>query len=296
MGRAILARPLAARTPELKVTEQGEVIAARYGHPGIAERHLEQIIHALLLSALGPGEATPPADWLATMEALAEQSRVAYVAGVKESPALLRFFREATPFPELGGLNLASRPVSRAGNRGAAIALDDLRAIPWVFSWTQVRANLPGWFGIGSALSEAIEGGGLEQLRAMYRSWRAFTGALDNAQLSLGTADLLTVRRYATLATDGEAALAPIIAEYERSVAAILAITEQDELLQGASTLARSIKLRNPYVDALHLAQITLLRRYRALPPDAPTAERTILLDGINNSINGIAAGVQTTG
>lgn len=296
MGRAILARPPEARTPELKVTEQGEVIAARYGHPGIAERHLEQIIHALLLSALGPGEATPPADWLAAMEELAERSRAAYVAGVKESPALLRFFREATPFPELGGLNLASRPVSRAGTTGAAIALDDLRAIPWVFSWTQVRANLPGWFGIGSALSEAIANGGLEQLRAMYRGWRAFAGALDNAQLSLGTADLLTVRRYATLATDGEAALAPIIAEYERSVAAILAITEQDALLEGASTLARSIRLRNPYVDALHLAQITLLRRYRALPPDAPAAERAILLDGINNSINGIAAGVQTTG
>ena len=296
MGRAILARPLDARTPELKVTEQGEVIAARYGHPGIAERHLEQIIHALLLSALGPAEATPPTAWIATMERLAESSQAAYVAGVKESPTLLRFFREATPFPELGGLNLASRPVSRAGGNSATVALDDLRAIPWVFSWTQVRANLPGWFGIGNALAAEIAARGLDELRAMYRGWRAFAGALDNAQLSLGTADLLTLRRYASLATDSEEVLALIIEEYERSVAAILAITEQGELLEASSTLTRSIRLRNPYVDALHLAQITLLRRYRALAPNAPDAERGILLDAIHNSINGIAAGVQTTG
>ena len=296
MGRAILARPADARTPELKVTEQGEVIAARYGHPGIAERHLEQTVHALLLSALGPAEADPPEGWVATMERLAEGSHAAYVAGVKESPALLRFFREATPFPELGGLNLASRPVSRASGKGADVALEDLRAIPWVFSWTQVRANLPGWFGIGGALASEIADGGLDDLRAMYRGWRAFAGALDNAQLSLGTADLLTLRRYASLATESDAALELIVAEYERSVAAILAITGQRELLEGSSTLARAIKLRNPYVDALHLAQITLLRRYRALPQDAPATERTILLDAIHNSINGIAAGVQTTG
>ncbi len=294
MERAILARPAAAHSAELKVTEQGEVIAARYGHPAIAERHLEQVIHALLLSALGPAEKAPATHWLETMERLAERSRAAYLSGVKESPTLLRFFREATPFPELSSLNLASRPVSRAGGSSATIALDELRAIPWGFSWTQVRANLPGWFGIGSALSAEIEQDQLAHLQAMYQGWQAFAGILDNAQLSLGTADLLTLQRYATLATDGDAALAPIIAEYERSVAAILAVTGQRELLERSSTLSRAIRLRNPYVDALHLAQITLLRRYRALPPDA--TDRTILLDAIHHSINGIAAGVQTTG
>ncbi len=296
MGRAVLARPLAARTPELKVTEQGEVITARYGDPAIATRHLEQLLHALLLSALGPGGDEPPAPWIATMERLSEASRAAYEAGVKDSPDLLRFFREATPFPELAGLNLASRPVSRAGKTGAAIGLDDLRAIPWVFSWNQVRANLPGWFGSGSALQAEIEAGGLETLRAMYRDWRAFAGAIDNAQLSLGTADLPTVRRYATLADDSDAALARIVEEYERSVAAILAITGQRELLERSPTLAASIRLRNPYVDALHLAQVALLRRARALPADAPDAERERLRDAISNSINGIAAGLQTTG
>jgi len=296
MGRAVLARPLGARTPELKVTEQGEVITARYGDPAIATRHLEQIIHALLLSALGPGGDEPPPDWIATMQRLADASRAAYEAGVKDSPDLLRFFREATPFPELAGLNLASRPVSRAGKTGAAIGLDDLRAIPWVFSWNQVRANLPGWFGIGSALDAEIADGGLETLRTMYRDWRAFAGALDNAQLSLGTADLPTVRRYATLSKESDAALAQIVAEYERSVAAILAITGQRGLLEGAPTLAASIRLRNPYVDALHLAQVALLRRARDLPADAPDEERGRLRDAISNSINGIAAGLQTTG
>lgn len=296
MGRAVLARPLAARTPELKVTEQGEVITARYGDPAIATRHLEQLLHALLLSALGPGGDEPPAAWIATMDRLADASRAAYEAGVKGSPDLLRFFREATPFPELAGLNLASRPVSRAGKVGADIGLDDLRAIPWVFSWNQVRANLPGWFGIGSAIDAEIAAGGLETLRTMYRDWPAFAGAIDNAQLSLGTADLPTVRRYATLARDSGAALARIVEEYERSVAAILAVTGQRGLLERSPTLAASIRLRNPYVDALHLAQVALLRRARALPADAPDEERERLREAISNSINGIAAGLQTTG
>ena len=295
MGRAILARPPAARAPRLKVTEQGEVIWARYGDPGIAERHLEQIVHALLLSALGPAEAPPPAAWEETMNRLATSAQRHYVALVKESPALLAFFRQATPFPELASLNLASRPVSRAGARGNAITLDDLRAIPWVFSWTQARFNLPGWFGLGSALAEEIAAGGLDTLRAMYRAWRFFGTAIDNAQRGLGAADMVTARRYAALADD-DAPLALIAAEHERSVAAILQVTEQTHLLERAPTLARSIALRNPYVDALHIMQITLLRRLRSLPADASEAEAAALRDAIHHSINGIAAGVQTTG
>jgi phosphoenolpyruvate carboxylase len=302
MGRAILARPPGARTLDLKVTEQGEVIAARYGHPAIAERHFEQMAHALLLSALGPTgteEDELPAEWVEAVERLAEGSRRRYRALVQGSPAFLDFFRLATPFPELGTLNLASRPVSRAGSSEERITLDGLRAIPWVFSWTQVRANLPGWFGLGGALAEEIAAGGLERLRAMYGGWRFFAMALDNAQLSLGTADMPTARRYATLAdgVDGCGGIfAEIVAEHERSVAALLRVTGQRELLERSPTLARSIRLRNPYVDALHVAQIALLRRYRALPDDAAPDERAALLDAIHHSINGIAAGLQTTG
>ncbi len=295
MGRAILARPVAARTPVLKVTEQGEVIFARYGNPAIAERHVEQVIHALLLSALEPAEGPPSDDWVATMNRLAADSRAHYEALVKQTPGFLDYFRAATPFPELGTLNLASRPVSRAGGN-QALVLDDLRAIPWVFSWTQTRANLPGWFGLGAALHAEIAAHGPARLQVMYRGWRFFTMAIDNAQLSLGTADMPTARRYAALAPDGAAVFAHILAEYEASVAAVLEITGQSELLAHSPVLARSIKLRNPYVDALHFAQITLLRRYRALPPEAPEEERANLLDAIHHSINGIAAGLQTTG
>jgi phosphoenolpyruvate carboxylase len=172
-----------------------------------------------------------------------------------------------------------------------------MRAIPWVFSWTQARVNLPGWFGLGSALAAEIERGGLERLQAMYCDWLFFAGALDNAQLSLGTADVAAARGYADLAPpELHPVFEGIVAEYERSVATLLRVTKQSELLERSPVLARSIKLRNPYVDALHVAQRALLKRYRALREDAPQPERDQLLDAIHHSINGIAAGLQTTG
>jgi phosphoenolpyruvate carboxylase len=305
MGRAILARPPDARYPTLKVTEQGEVIFARYSHPVIAERHLEQILHALLRSALETDEPEPQPDWITTMERLAARSSAIYQTNIKNDLDFLRFFRSATPFPELASLNLASRPVSRAASARFADAppptLAELRAIPWGFSWTQTRANVPGWFGLGSALSEEIAAGGLARLRAMYAGWRFFSTAMDNAQRSLGIADMPTFHRYASLSElDGAAQLALVDAEYQRAVEAVLAVTGQQTLLERSSVLARSIRLRNPYVDALHLAQIALLRRYRATPDFDQSTEsnavRAQLLDAIHHSINGIAAGLQETG
>ncbi len=307
MGRAILARPAHARFPTLKVTEQGEVIFARYSHPMIAQRHFEQMLHALLRSALEPAEAEPPAEWVETMDRLATRARVVYQARIKDNPAFLRFFREATPFRELASLNLASRPVSRAASQDGDVdepppSLGDLRAIPWSFSWTQTRANVPGWFGLGSALREEIAvSGGLERLRAMYTGWRFFATTMDNAQRSLGIADMPTFHRYASLAGEsGETQRAVVDAEYQRAVDAVLAVTQQQTLLERSSVLARSIQLRNPYVDALHLAQIALLRRYRAVSApgagEAAAPQRAQLLDAIHHSINGIAAGLQETG
>jgi phosphoenolpyruvate carboxylase len=177
-----------------------------------------------------------------------------------------------------------------------AIKLDDLRAIPWVFSWTQARLSLPGWFGLGTALAAEIDRSGLALLQTMYREWGFFSMALDNAQYSLGTADMATGRRYSALADNGTQTFREIEEEYLRTVTAVLQVTGQQELLEKSPILARSIKLRNPYVDALHLAQIALLRRYRALPEDAPTSTREALLDAVHHSINGIAAGLQTTG
>ncbi|HET9494957.1 MAG TPA: phosphoenolpyruvate carboxylase [Chloroflexia bacterium] len=298
-GRAIMARPPAAFLPNLKVTEQGEVIFARYGQSAIAERHFEQILHALLVASPDGGTHNPRpphVKWVSAMKRMAASSQVRYEQFVKQSPATLRFFREATPFPELGTLNLASRPVSRAKSPTDEVRLEDLRAIPWVFSWTQSRINLPGWFGLGTALAGEIEVGNLDLLRAMYREWPFFTMALDNSQFGLGTADMQAARLYSTLAVDGEAVFREIEEEHRRSVDAVLTVTGQGELLEKSPILARSIKLRNPYVDALHIAQIALLRHLRSLPDDAPELERAVLLDAVHHSINGIAAGLQATG
>jgi phosphoenolpyruvate carboxylase len=153
--------------------------------------------------------------------------------------------------------------------------------------------NLPGWFGLGAALDAEIACGGLERLQSMYAGWPFFASAIDNAQLSLGTADIPTARRYASLASrDVLGVFDAIVAEYERSVSSVLQVTQQHELLERSPVLARSIKLRNPYVDALHVAQLALLKRYRA----APGEDQDLVLDAIHHSINGIAAGLQTTG
>jgi phosphoenolpyruvate carboxylase len=296
MGHAIVARPAAAASPIFKITEQGEVVFARYGSLPIAERHLEQVLHALLLSSVQSGGFEPPSEWVDVMERLARNSGLAYETFVKHDPDLMSYFHAATPFSELATLNLASRPVSRKG-RGQLPALEDLRAIPWVFSWTQARVNLPGWFGLGSALQAEIDEHGAQRLQAMYAGWPFFASAIDNAQLSLGTADVPTARRYADLAVaELRGVFERILLEFERSVAAVLEVTGQTELLERSPVLARSIKLRNPYVDALHVAQLALLRRFRALPDDAPEHERHAVMDAIHHSINGIAAGLQTTG
>src|SRR5207237_12507 len=181
-----------------KITEQGEVIFARYGSLPIAERHLEQVLSSLLLSSVRGGGLAPRDEWVEGMERLASDSCAAYEALVKHNPSFMAFFHAATPFPELATLNLASRPVSRAGR--SSPGLDDLRAIPWVFSWTQARVNLPGWFGLGSALAAEISRHGVARLQDMYSGWPFFASAIDNAQLSLGTADVPTAARYAALA------------------------------------------------------------------------------------------------
>jgi phosphoenolpyruvate carboxylase len=297
MYRAIMARPAAVASGTFKITEQGEVIFARYGSLPIAERHLEQVVHALLLSSMHGGSGAPT-DWLAVMERLADVSRGAYAGLTRECPEFMEFFHAATPFPELATLNLASRPVSRAASDGrtALPDLEDLRAIPWVFSWTQARVNLPGWCGLGTALDAEMRSGGLERLQTMYADWPFFTSAMDNAQLSLGTADVPMARRYASSLVEEPSVRGVfdvILREYELAVACVLQVTRQRELLERSPVLARSIKLRNPYVDALHIAQLALLKRFRA---NASAPDDQQLLDAIHHSINGIAAGLQTTG
>ncbi|MDP8924787.1 MAG: phosphoenolpyruvate carboxylase [Chloroflexota bacterium] len=298
MHRAILAQPLGALGGRFKVTEQGEIVFARYGQPGIARRHLNQVVGAVIRAGLDPvaraGQEPPEPAWSDVMAELAEHGRRAYRELVYETPEFLTFFREATPIDALSRLNLASRPVSR----GPGGSVEELRAIPWVFAWTQNRCNLPGWFGLGTALEAAADDP--ERLRQMYARWPFFRSLLDNAQISLGTATLEVTRLYARLVGDDgvrERIMRRIEDEYERTRRLVLDAAGQSEVLERAPVLRRSIALRNPYVDPLHCAQVELLARWRAaeaeghVGPDIEALVGTLL-----RTINGIAAGVQTTG
>jgi phosphoenolpyruvate carboxylase len=296
MQRAILAQPLGALGGHFKVTEQGEIVFGRYANRDIARRHLEQMVGAVIRASLDPearaGQAPADESWSGVMDRIAERGRQAYRGLIYDTPELLQFFRESTPIDVLGQLTLASRPVSR-GSRGS---IDDLRAIPWVFSWTQNRSNLPGWYGLGTALAEAAaEPGGAERLSEMYRRWPFFRSLIDNAQISLGTASLPVTRLYAGLVADArlrEAIMARIERELELATRWVLVSSGQDRLLERAPVLRRSIALRNPYVDPIHCVQVELLRQWRAdgSRDDDPRL-RTLL-----QTVNGIAAGLQTTG
>jgi phosphoenolpyruvate carboxylase len=306
-NRAILAQAPGSVDHRLKFTEQGEVIAAHYADVTIAQRHLEQITAAALLASTPEHEratGAAAATGSATMAELTAISRAAYRALV-EHRGFAAFFSTATPIELISGLGLGSRPSSRPRDRAAGDApldLGSLRAIPWVFAWSQARANLPGWYGLGTALDAITSRGGLpmvEHLADLYRQWPFFASVIDNAEQSLAKADLAVFRRYADLADGAEAqAIRGLIeAEYARSVRLLLLITGQDRLLAGHATLARSIELRAPYIDALSALQVELLGRLRRAEADGDGAAAAGRLRGvIGATINGIAAGLQNTG
>lgn len=296
-ARAISGRPASALTPALKLTEQGEVVFARYGNPGIARRTLEQLSHALLTSCLLPRTRSEVDDKLvATFRELAEQSRKSYRRLI-DSPGFMDFYSEATLFREIAQMPIASRPASRRPDAG--LDFDSIRAIPWVFSWSQGRFNIPGWYGIGSALGEvAGDEGLLSVARRFYAEWPFFRGAVNNSQISMGVADRRTMALYAGLAgEDGQRNqfLGMILREFDLAENAIVTITGQEFLLEDSPVLSRSIRLRNPYVDVLHQAQLNLLRRWRLDPPSGDAA-RADLLSALLHSVNAIAAGLQSSG
>ena len=316
-SRAILAQAAGSVDGRLRFTEQGEMVAAHYGSPEIARRHLEQVISATLLASSPEHEAAvdrAATDGAFVLAELAALSRAAYRALV-EMPGFFRVFAGATPIAEIAGLALGSRPVARPGRRVAAsdgaagvaasahadahISLDSLRAIPWVFAWSQARTDLPGWYGIGTAFETYLDRGGregLDRLRLLHRTWPFFASIVDNAELSLARADPGTFRRYVALVGGPEASAVEgaIDAEYDRSVRAVLSITGRDGLLAGDPVLRRSIELRTPYVDALSALQIELLARLRRTPAGDPEAARLRKIVGA--TLSGIAAGLQTTG
>jgi phosphoenolpyruvate carboxylase len=295
------------------VTEQGEVIAARYFDEEIAYRNLEQIIHAVLLSSADLSrknsmEERP--DWAEAMETISQDAYATYRELVFEDPDFIQFFQEATPIGELASLNIGSRPPKRT----ASDRIEDLRAIPWVFSWMQSRITLPGWYGVGTSLTNFANKSphNIELMQEMYYSWPFFTAMLDNSQMSLAKADMEIGAKYATLVTDQKIATriyGAIRNEFEKTVNIINTITASKALLDNSPVLQKSIRLRNPYVDPISYIQVELLRRLRALPSDEEVAQvnnpsktaeineqRQELQAAVLLSINGVAASLKNTG
>jgi len=227
------------------------------------------------------------------MNELSPAAERAYRALVHERPELVRYLHAATPIQEIDRLNLGSRPARRS----AAGGLADLRAIPWVFAWTQSRVGLPGWYGLGGAITDwaGDDASRWALLGTMYREWTFFKTLVDNAQLALRGADRLIARVYATLAAkpDRAAVFPELEAEYRRTESALCRLTGQKDLLDEAPWLQRSIRVRNPYIDPMNYVQVALLRRLRA-SPDAAEAEE--IRDAVRLSVNGVAAGLRSTG
>ncbi len=306
-GRAVLAQAPGSVDGRFKVTEQGEVIFARYGQPAIGLRHLEQVTSAVLLASSpsvadrNRAAATAFKQLAAAIDGAAKGAFRALV----ESDGFAEWFATVSPLEEIGGLRIGSRP-ARRGHGGGPLGLEDLRAIPWVFAWAQTRLNLPGWYGLGSGLAAAAwagipagdsDGGipveGLAQLRRAYHEWPLLATLLDNAEMSLAKTDREIAARY--LALGGRPDLTErVLAEYDLTRRLVLAVTEHDRLVANRPVLSRAIVLRDPYVDALSYLQLRALSALRSdevAPEELSALNRTLLL-----TVNGIAAGLQNTG
>jgi phosphoenolpyruvate carboxylase len=291
--QAILAQPAGAVQGAIRITEQGEVIASKYSNPELGRRNLEILAAATLeATLLRPADAATPAEFLAAMDFLSAEAYRAYRDLVYETEGFDRFFRESTVIGEIANLNIGSRPSSRK----ASERIEDLRAIPWVFSWAQCRLMLPGWYGFGSAVDAWLAkrpDDGLAVLRAMRRDWPFFQTLLSNMDMVLAKSDLAIASRYAELVEDPdlrERIFARLRAEWQSVVGALSAIMQQNSLLESNPLLARSIRNRFPYMDPLNHTQIELLRRYRA------GDRHEAVVTGIHLTINGIAAGLRNSG
>ncbi len=292
IASAILSAPAGTVRGRFRVTEQGEVINAKYGLRGIAMRTLEQTVSAVALATALP---RPPdrreSDWTRIMEEVARDSRAAYRSLIYDDPRFVKYFRLATPIDVIQRMEIGSRPAARETDdeRGE---IERLRAIPWVFAWTQSRHLLPGWYGLGTALDRAAERYGSATLGDMVRDWPFLRALIDDIEMVLGTADLSIAARYARLAGDHGARFFPAIrAEFDRTVAHVLELKQERALLDSDPALQRSILLRNPYVDPMSLLQIDLLERWRAAGRPDDDVFRALMA-----SVRGIAQGLQSTG
>jgi phosphoenolpyruvate carboxylase len=296
--RAIFAQPLDSFDGQLRITEQGEVLNFKYADVVLAERNLELMIAASLDALARPNARDPQGhftgvlkpEWEQALDRLSVLAYEFYKKHILDDPGLLEYFEQSTPMAELEHAKIGSRPSKRKGS----LSLTTLRAIPWVFGWTQSRLLVPAWFGVGAAVEQYLaEGGDLAILHTMAKEFPLFIDLVRNVEMALGKVDLGTARLYSTLVEDEELrtrVYASFEAEYRRTVSAVLVITRQSGLLENNQVLARSIKLRNPYVDPMHLIQVDLLRRKRA-GEDTPEVNRAIAA-----TISGISAGLRNTG
>ncbi|SEP27239.1 Phosphoenolpyruvate carboxylase, type 1 [Rhodospirillales bacterium URHD0017] len=288
---AILAQPSGAVQGQIRVTEQGEVIGGKYSNAEVGRRNLETLAAATFEATLLQAERPVPQAWRDIMEELSAKAFRAYRALVYETEGFNTYFRESTVLDEIASLNIGSRPASRSKKQG----IEDLRAIPWVFSWAQCRVMLPGWYGFGTAVKAWQEAhpDGLQTLHAMHADWPFFRTTLSNMDMVLSKSDMAIASRYAELVTDtelGKRIFDRVRQEWQASVDAVLAVMRQQTLLETNPLLARSIRNRFPYIDPLNHVQIELLRRHRA----GDTAPEVV--QGIHLSINGIAAGLRNSG
>jgi Phosphoenolpyruvate carboxylase (EC 4.1.1.31) len=286
MNEALLSLPPETVTGQVKFTEQGEAISEKYANPDIATRNLEQMLDAQIRArhrALTGNGVNLPTEWYETLDIAAGAARQAY-RDLLETDGFVAYFEQATPIPVIEDLNLGSRPASRSGER----TVEDLRAIPWVFSWTQARCIIPGWYGLGTGLSAALDNGcDIAMLRTLYEEWPFFRTTIERAALALARTELEIASEYADLAGDRRAEFFPRIeAEYERSARLVREITGRDRL-PSKQWVAENLDRRNPYVDPLNLLQVDLLDREDRTDRE----ERTLRL-----TVKGIAAGMKSTG
>jgi phosphoenolpyruvate carboxylase len=292
--QAIMAQPPHTLRGRIRITEQGEVISFKYSMRGLARRNLDTVLAAVLEASADETPDEPEPQWVEIMEGLSAKARDTYLGLVYEDEDFLTFFSEASPIGELSLLNMGSRPARRVQNT----AVDSLRAIPWVFAWTQNRFLLPSWYGAGTALGGyAFTESGLAVLREMYVGWAFFRTLVDFMQMTLAKSDLRIAEHYTSLVSDPATRRrlwTRISEEHVDCVRSILLITENENLLDDSPVLQRSIRLRNPYVDPLSYIQVALLRRLRAL--SEISKEREGVLNTLLLSISGVSSGMLNTG
>ena len=290
--------PAVAEGGQLRMTEQGETINDRYGLPQIALRTFEQGLNHLALAVAGGRDEHVRTTWIEAMEVLANASRTRYRALVHDDPAFFEFFQAVTPIDVIERMQIGSRPLTRGTGGG----VDAIRAVPWMFAWSQSRHMLPGWFGVGTGMAAVRERYGQDVLAEMYRDWPFFEDLTDDVEMRLARADMDIARHYESLCTGDRAPYSQAIrTEFALTRDCLLSLKGCARLLDAEPTIQRSIWLRNPYVDPIHLMQIQLLKKWRSAgsPPEkacAPGDEMHYVFPALVASVNGVAQGLQGTG